>query len=228
MQFSNCTSTCPESGVCSTYYPPTMPCRKRTCVSACNLCPGLCSVCTCIEICGCMLEFLKSIGVHLSLQKCIYICELTAVSRVLFYDVMCLCQGRCVEHIHCACTSCLCVSIKDLSLCSDGCSNARAFSSSSESLLPPYMCDIVLFSPDLSSNYLPLGPPQLVIVSNQTNTYRLNITSTVPMPSSLDLVPLISNLIVRVQQRDATSVSAYYWLVWLRGKDGDERGEVGV
>ena len=133
-----------------------------------------------------------------------------------------------MEHIHCACTCSLCVSIKGLSLCSDGCSNARVFNSSSESLLPPYMYDIVLFSPDLSSNYLPLGPPQLVIVSNQTNTYRLNITSAVPMPSSLDLVPLISNLIVRVQQRDATSVSAYYWLVWLRGKDGDERGEVGV
>ncbi|KAL5517022.1 hypothetical protein EMCRGX_G002487 [Ephydatia muelleri] len=113
--FSNCTSTCPESGVCSTYYPPTMPCHKRTC---------------------------------------------------------------------------------GLSLCSDGCSNARVFNSS-----------------NLSSNYLPLGPPQLVIVSNQTNTYRLNITSAVPMPSSLDLVPLISNLIVRVQQRDATSVSAYYWLM---------------
>ena len=139
MQFSNCTSTCPESGVCSTYYPPTMPCRKRTCVSACNLCPGLCYACTCIEICGCMLEFLKSIDVRLSLQKCIYICELTAVSRVLFCYVHCLCQGCCVEHIHCACTCCLCVSIKDLSLCSDGCSNARVFNSSSESLLPPYM-----------------------------------------------------------------------------------------
>eukprot|EP00731_Ephydatia_muelleri_P002344 Em0001g2344a len=85
---------------------------------------------------------------------------------------------------------------KDLSLCSDGCSNARVFNSS-----------------NLSSNYLPLGPPQLVIISNQTNTYRLDITSTVPMPSSLDQVPLISNLIVRVQQRNATSVSAYYWLM---------------
>ena len=69
----------------------------------------------------------------------------------------------------------------------------------------------LISSPDLLSQYAPVGPPQLVRVSSRTNAYRLNITLAVPKPQRFNA---FFNLVVRIQFKVGSTLnSAYYWLV---------------
>ncbi|KAL5497213.1 hypothetical protein EMCRGX_G013640 [Ephydatia muelleri] len=68
-------------------------------------------------------------------------------------------------------------------------------------------------SQNLPSQYAPVGPPQLVRVSNQTNAYRVNITLAVPKPQRFTIGAFF-NLVVRIQFKVGSTLnSAYYWLV---------------
>ncbi|KAL5497198.1 hypothetical protein EMCRGX_G013624 [Ephydatia muelleri] len=108
--FSNCTAAC-SSDACSNYYPPSTPCRARTC---------------------------------------------------------------------------------NMNFCSEGCTAFRSMNSG------------------LSTSPRPLGPPQLVSVSNQSSLYQVNISSVLPR----SVATIYTNLIIRVQRADnSSSLPAYYWLV---------------
>ena len=162
-----------------------LPVVLHACVCVCVLCVRVC-VCACVCACG-----VCACGVCVCACICVCVC-----GPCYGYPYPSLFRAQ-----HCAMQDALSLETLVLKVSFDVVAESRRVQA------------FLISSPDLPSQYAPMGPPQLVRVSSQTNAYRVNITLAVPKPQRFTVGPFF-NLVVRIQFKVGSTLnSAYYWLV---------------